>query len=715
MSTVNKPPIHPDAPDQDTSSAADQGRQRDNDSFDLSRMSPQEIATELARRSQSARPSLAAEAPLRPEPFAHITHAVGPSYEERQRFKAEYVKERFRRDEQEMTTPDFADSNFAPPPANRIPASGNDDRIIVAGNFGAAEGSRRKLNGMALSDAALNQPTIGDEAARNFAARPADVRDAPAVAVTARDGMISRRIDADTRAPDRLTDPHGGGEMPNAGTATRDPLAGYRPELRDHISIGGDNLSAERQASRPVPPMPADVKAPVDAPAPDFRAADLRAPDYRFAAERFPGDDAVSEPSRRDYFGRDAATLSAQAGAGGMSGRSLDAAGTAARWDDLRADLRMPQARIPPASTTPPQAAAYPADTRPPVDTRRLADAPRAGSPTARPFAATPLESDDRWRQPAPRFRWERAIAVVLILAALLAGPAIYFYPWLAAHRAELQLRLSHIAAMIIPQDKVASTGEASTGDAPASPSSMTAPATASSSTATAVPASPAAASPSVISPSPAMAPSTSSQATPAEAPAVSMTPLSTVAAPAQPLSGQIPSGQIPSGQAQSSQAQPAPATTEPAQPIATATTAQHPTAAVLPPDIDTAAGKTSTVAPAATTLPSAASQPVATNLGNNVEIPAAPVKQKSAAKPLKAKSTFGTKSQPLDLTPSPAWLKAQPYDPDNAAQSGATQTMTAPPQPAQSASQPAPASGAPDAWMKARPYDPGVLMVPVQ
>lgn len=743
MTSANKPPVPPASPDQDTSSADGKrtaGRlpEGSGDSFDLSRMSPQEIAAELARRSQSARPNAGATSPQRPEPFAHITHAVGPSYEERQRFKAQYVEERYRRDEEEMSAPDLADSGLPvaafmvrehqpgtdqantdqagagiPKPAK--PIAGKFDRQPPAGQPDASPA----INDQAINGQTVAGPTTAADQPAHRLGMDGDSLDSPALDHQtldhqdlhhqSADGLTAHRSrDNDMRSDERVAARSDGRRMPDAppddtsrdssgsrarrspavaGGAVpqapaRDPLAGYRPELRDHISIGGDNLSAEMSAAQPMPPM-------------DSHA------DPRFAAQRLPADmPPPPPPSRRDYFGRD----TAESAAASMPRRGLDADGMAARRDDLRADLRAPHLRAADLDS---------ADPRPP----RRADAV--------------------WPQPAPpRLRWERAVALALILAALLAGPAIYYYPWLNAHWTQMRSAIGHVAASL-DQPGAAGSADATPAAAPSPPMpSSTAPSSAGLGSGSAASGTPSADIP------PANPASTQSQ------PAAAMMPLSAAASSSPP---NMPATSAPTASV--------PITNAPAMavPAASATATHRSTM----PDIDTAAGgtagtmpqslatqsgapqslstQTATV-PSSTTLSNAipggatsgstASSVLApvpsatTNLGNMIAIPP---QQSPAGKPVKTKSAASDSAKAghpsLDLTPSPAWLKAQPYDPGKAAQTQAmplqpasqAQTMPVQPFPAQSAplAAPAPASGTPDAWLKARPYDPGVLMVP--
>jgi hypothetical protein len=139
--------------------------------------------------------------------------------------------------------------------------------------------------------------------------------------------------------------------------------------------------------------------------------------------------------------------------------------------------------------------------------------------------------------------------------------------------------------------------------------------------------------------------------------------------------------------------------------------------------DLDTAAGVTpltptqpATSAPAtsvpaapvqaaaipATTAPATSAQP---NQQSPQLMSASPqstvlTKESPAGKELKPKlSTSNSGRKMLSLVPSPAWMKAQPYDPDNADNVAA----------------PVNTGNSPDAWLKAQPYNPGVLTAPGQ
>lgn len=84
---------------------------RDNEGLDIARLSPQQIAAELARRSQTARPAGAAEedgpevrAPKVADaasPFEKLSQAWAPTAEERLRLKEQYVAERYRWEEEQ--------------------------------------------------------------------------------------------------------------------------------------------------------------------------------------------------------------------------------------------------------------------------------------------------------------------------------------------------------------------------------------------------------------------------------------------------------------------------------------------------------------------------------------------------------------------------------------------------------------------------------------
>lgn len=133
---------------------------RDNDGLDLARLSPQQIASELARRSQSLRAAAdigaqddQASAALSEGraggkddsgPFNRLSQALSPSLEERQRLKQQYIEERYRWEEEQdrraalklrdgFSEDEFADrAGTAPldhdPVPDRDPRPGSDRR-----------------------------------------------------------------------------------------------------------------------------------------------------------------------------------------------------------------------------------------------------------------------------------------------------------------------------------------------------------------------------------------------------------------------------------------------------------------------------------------------------------------------------------------------------------------------------------------------------------
>ena len=271
----------------------------------------------------------------------------------------------------------------------------------------------------------------------------------------------------------------------------------------------------------------------------------------------------------------------------------------------------------------------------------------------AEPGHAAPGHS--AWAQPTPRIRWERGIALLLILAALVIGPAIYFYPAISTQWAQLRANNPALASLFgsPPAPAIAAPTAATTQSNPAPGTPVTGnPAPASKATAT------------------------------AEPPAAPMTPLPTttppVAAqqPAQPSTP--PQASIPAQPAQPAQITAAP----PARPKSTT-------------DFDTAAGVTEvTPQQPLPTQPTTQSQPAGQQLTSSASqgTSESDLKQKSSA------SATGRKH--LSLEPSGAWLKAQPYDPDNTDNDDPSALSN---------------SSTPDAWMKARPYDGGVLTAPGQ
>src|SRR5262249_18449921 len=121
-------------------------------------------------------------------------------------------------------------------------------------------------------------------------------------------------------------------------------------------------------------------------------------------------------------------------------------------------------------------------------------------------------------------------------------------------------------------------------------------------------------------------------------------------------------------------------------QPSTTAAVPQQPNAATT--DFDTAAGVTEvTPKQPVPTQQTTQSPPAGQQLKSSTP-------QNTAEKDLKQKSfsssTTGRKH--LSIEPSAAWLKAQPYNPDNNSDDPATLSN----------------SNTPDAWLKAQPYNPG-------
>jgi hypothetical protein len=113
--------------------------------------------------------------------------------------------------------------------------------------------------------------------------------------------------------------------------------------------------------------------------------------------------------------------------------------------------------------------------------------------------------------------------------------------------------------------------------------------------------------------------------------------------------------------------------------------------------NLDTAAGVTpiapTQTAPAQQTASQQAQQQLMSSSPQSAELTG----QSATGTAMKPKSARKT----LNLNPSPAWMKAQPYNPDNAANSENTAVPMG--------------DGTPDAWMKPQPYNPGVLTAPGQ
>lgn len=820
---ADKTPSDINSPDQDSSSRqseapkAPQQMRKDPDRLDLSRMSPKEIAAELARRSQSG--SLAApadQAPAKVEPFAHITQAVGPTYEERQRLKEQYVKERYRKDE-EMNGHDREGGFERPGPIlsggraaeDNRPDSRHNKHDLMGGGLNLRDhdrnghdlsgwapphddfaGRRSTSHNAASDNAGGHDPVEAGNSPMNAArgqtremsAREADLgegshrgADRPSVNRSAAGSGDMRRRNADDRAAnraersgddlfadrwmnnqaDRVPEVHRvPGVQGDRGQAKPDRPAA--PTLRGDLSyaaetaaqMSGGQTSVRPQETSMAAPQPgysqmspgqmtdaaamqarmtqdqsshqqwfreqmasvrADATSRIDRPASDHRPSGYQAPgpyvpghqtpDYQSAGYHQTSHMSPVNPLESDYLSLDHTVLDRSSydedGPDSRYDGTVDpdtglASGTAvahARWADLRADdLDRPEMRG--------------SDMRGPGS--REPGSRQREKTGARAFRVEPPRHV-AWSQPAPRIRWERGIALLLILAALVIGPAIYFSPWLSNQWAQLQASNPVIASIfgrgpaVTAGDTAAnpaatpSAGAATTGATQSNPSASTATTNAATSngttngtgitgtetsgTASLAPAgNPAAAGASSSNAPSGNASAASKTTATAEPPAAPMTPLPTTpTVTAQP-----------------------PTTAQPSVPVQSSTTAtapKQPNSATT--DFDTAAGVTEvTPKQPIPTQPTTESQPAGQQLMSSTP-------QSTAEKDLKQKSSSSstTARKHLSLEPSAAWLKAQPYNPDN------------------NSDDPSALSNAntPDAWMKARPYDPGVLTAPGQ
>ncbi|HVJ40488.1 MAG TPA: hypothetical protein VM639_03275 [Dongiaceae bacterium] len=250
-----------------------------------------------------------------------------------------------------------------------------------------------------------------------------------------------------------------------------------------------------------------------------------------------------------------------------------------------------------------------------------------------------------------------RRHGVLILAGALVIGLALYFHPWSDRQEGQLGSDLPTTNAGS-GQQKAADTSPITT-PAPPKPVSQ-----------------PAADLPKPAAPTPQTAPSPSSSApsgvASAPAPAVEMTPLSAQPAPSlvSPLPVPAP-GAVPASASVSKQAPgAAPAVAPGATPGET---------------LKQATGGAETL----TTAPGQAQPP---QIKPEAKPTAQPV-ERDAAYPMPKAKDAARSLQP-SIKPSPAWLHAQPYDPDGSSVA-------------------APADSTPDAWMKPRPYNPGVLTPP--